>query len=128
MQVEKYLKDISQIIQDCQLMALSSVSYDKRSEYLVFIRGDLRCFDQSLLHFREVVDLQSGIEKYTYAYHYQDRAGRLIFKYDNAEHYANLPNFPHHKHIGTLEIVPSEEMSLQAVLREVIAIVLQEKG
>ncbi|MCL4835827.1 MAG: hypothetical protein KJZ86_25540 [Caldilineaceae bacterium] len=64
------------------------------------IEGRLSFFDGSLLDFDEVVLLRdSQIVKLRYAYHYQNRAGSLIFRYDNAPHYPNIPTYPHHNSI-----------------------------
>lgn len=46
----------------------------------------------------------------------------LVFRYDNAPHHQelNLPNYPHHKHIGSEEnIISSNAPSLADVLKEI---------
>ncbi len=49
-----------------------------------------------------------------------DAEERLIFRYDNAEHYPALPNAPHHKHTGSENtVVASAAPRLDAVLAEV---------
>lgn len=35
-----------------------------------------------------------------YALHYQQSTSELLFRYDNAPHHHELPNFPHHLHVG----------------------------
>lgn len=57
------------------------------------------------------------IEVITYSYHWMDPGNHLIIRWDNAEHYPNLPNFPHHHHDGDEKHVsPSEPMTLFKVL------------
>jgi len=85
----------------------------------------LRFPDGSLLEVREVVVATgSRIEKLSYSYHYQDAAGNLIFRYDNAPHHREVPTFPHHKH--TPEGVFSTKVpDLVEILREIDSLLYQ---
>ena len=40
-----------------------------------------------------------------YSFHYMNRDGTRIFRYDNSQHHFGLPYFPHHKHEGPDERV-----------------------
>lgn len=42
--------------------------------------------NQYVLHIKEYLDAKYRINRVSYAYQYQDRTGRLIFRYDNAAH------------------------------------------
>ena len=96
------------------------MTYDKRSTYIGFIRGSIYFLDGSVLHLREFVNVQYGIERYMYAYHYQRSEGTFIFRYDNTPHFSALPTFPHHKHEGTEStVVSASPPDLQAVLAEI---------
>ena len=53
--------------------------------------------NQSVLHIKEYLDAKYRISRVSYAYQYQDRTGRLIFRYDNAAHRPSLV-FNEHKH------------------------------
>ncbi len=53
--------------------------------------------NQSVLHIKEYLDAKYRINRVSYAYQYQDRTGRLIFRYDNAAHRPVL-GFNEHKH------------------------------
>jgi len=53
--------------------------------------------NQSVLHIKEYLDAKYRISRVSYAYQYQDRTGRLIFRYDNAAHRPSL-GFNEHKH------------------------------
>ncbi len=55
--------------------------------------------DDSCLHIAQVVDLDQTEPVGKYAYHYQDSAGALIFRYDNKLHFPDLPSYPDHKHV-----------------------------
>jgi len=49
--------------------------------------------------------------------------GTVIFRYDNAPHFPNLPTAPHHKHIGETEVNAVIVPDLQSVLKEIEAII-----
>jgi len=53
--------------------------------------------DRSVLHIREYIDTKYRTKRLSYAYHYQDADGNLIFRYDNAMHKPAL-GFREHKH------------------------------
>lgn len=72
-----------------------------------------------MLEFVEVLEVKGFIlSKAEYAYHYQDRDNTLIFRYDNAPHHPNIPNFPHHKHTGN-QIESAAPPHLGDILREI---------
>ncbi len=55
-----------------------------------------------------------------YAFHFQDHQGVLIFRFDNAPHWKDIPTFPFHKHLPD-RVVESEEMNLEKVFLEIDA-------
>ena len=65
------------------------------------MRGELTFADGSCLHFRELVEIQARVIRIMYSYHCQREDGSLIFRYDDTPHFPTLPQFPHHKHIGS---------------------------
>ena len=77
--------------------------------------------DDSELHVFEYVN--SDLRKLSYAYHYQNPSGNMIFRYDNEPHYPNLPTFPHHKHVaGEKAPKPSAEIGVEEALREITSL------
>jgi hypothetical protein len=83
------------------------------------IDGRLRFWDGSLLEFVEVVVEQGVVlTKTEYAYHYQDAANKLRFRYDNAPHHPEVATHPHHKH-SPIGIEPSLAPDFGNVLREI---------
>jgi hypothetical protein len=58
----------------------------------------------SVLYIKEYIDAKHGTDRVTYAYHFNDRDGKLLFRYDNAVHKPAL-RFKAHKHNadGTIE-------------------------
>lgn len=123
--IDEYFDEIKVIINQCPLIYQKSIDIDIRSEYIGHIKGALSFLDNTVLYFREIVDVERGVEriKYTYHYQYQDTIIR-IFRYDNTRHHPHIPTFPHHKHIGTERIADdnlteSTAPTLAKVLEEI---------
>jgi hypothetical protein len=76
--------------------------------------------DGSVLQIREYIDAKYKTEKVNYAYHYQDKDGKLIFRYDNAQHRPAL-EFIDHKHVSDDTITECVEPDLADVIDEVIS-------
>ena len=120
--IERYLQSLLDAVAASPIVRSSSVLFDKRTLDVGLIRGELTFADGSCLHFRELVEIQARVIRIMYSYHYQREDGSLIFRYDDTPHFPTLPQFPHHKHIGSqAEAVPSQPPDLIAVLREIEA-------
>lgn len=121
MLIDDYFQVIRETIEACPAVHSSSVTYDKRTSHEGYIKGAILLLDGSTLHIREFVDVETGIERYMYAYHYQ-RDDMFIFRYDNTEHHRRLklPTFPHHKHDGTeTNVISASAPTLADVLAEI---------
>ena len=120
MSIEAYFQDLLAAIKEMPNVHTSDVALDKRGPQAGLIRGDVQFADGSLLHFRELVDLESERARQMYSYHYQRSGTSLVFRYDDTPHYLGLPNFPHHKHSGGEENVLSVEApDLRKALAEI---------
>jgi hypothetical protein len=100
------------------LITSSEIKADFRTEKTGAIRGIIEFIDESRLFLTEYVDLRYKLEKLTYAYHYQDKNGRLIFRYDNALHKPRRHS-KEHKHIKS-EVISSYIPELREVLEEIL--------
>ena len=109
-QIEEYSKT--------GLVISSEIRTDFRTEKFGLINGTLIFIDESKLFFTEYVDTRYKVEKLTYSYHYQDTAGQLIFRYDNASHKPAL-NPREHKHVKE-RILRSNVPELQEILEEIL--------
>ena len=92
------------------------------------MRAKITFNDASRLEVMEYVrstsENESSIDRYSY--HWMDENNALIARWDNAEHYPNLLNFPHHHHDGDEKnVLPGEPMTLLKVL-DIIATRLNE--
>ena len=120
MTIDDYFRQIEAAIATSPIVHTSSVTYDKRSDYVGFLRGALFFLDGSRLYIREFVNVEYGIDRYMYSFHYQRPDGTLIFRYDNTPHHPQLQTFPHHKHVGVDEnVFPVQAPDLAAVLDEI---------
>jgi hypothetical protein len=92
---------------------------DQRSRWRGFIAGAVWFEGETVLHFREFVDVTQPEPRLMYAYHYQDARGELILRYDNAVHRPALPQ-PMHKHTpsgATESTAPTLAQVVDEILR-----------
>ena len=81
------------------------------------MRVEALMIDGSEFHVFEYVDIK--LTKISYAYHFQDRDGKLVFRYDNEPHFPRLPGFPHHKHVSTSSSpMGSKPVEIRDAIRE----------
>lgn len=116
-----YLSDLTEIINDHSLTGFivsSEVVSDFRSEKIGFIRGKITFSDESVLFFREYLDLRYHLDKKAYSFHYQSRDSELLFRYDNALHKPAL-GFDEHKHIGD-RIIQTDVPNISDILEEIL--------
>lgn len=60
------------------------------------------------------------MKRVSYAYHYQDKDGNCIFRYDDAVHKPVL-KFKEHKHTMNGNIVPSDLPAISEIFAEIIS-------
>jgi hypothetical protein len=76
-------------------------------------RAELTLTDDTILCIRETV---LSISTRKYSYHWQDRHGKLIMRWDNVPDW-DIEPFPHHLHVGKKDAVePSFDRTLDQVL------------
>jgi len=122
LRIERYFAQVQSVIEVCPVVQTFNVTYDKRSTYEGFIHGEIIFVDDSLLHLREFVDVETDIDRSTYVYQYMTAAQTLVFRYDNTGHHRklNLLTYPHHKHDNSeVNVIASPAPDLADVLREI---------
>ncbi|MDY0096315.1 MAG: DUF6516 family protein [Candidatus Vecturithrix sp.] len=117
--IEAYFETLQPLIRDCGYIQSTTITTDKRSDYVGFFKADLYFIDGSVLFVREFVFTKTELMKDMYAYHYQDAQGQIIFRYDNTRHFPQFPTFPHHKHLAS-EVLAAREVDLQQVIQEIV--------
>ena len=80
--------------------------------YYLKIRADIK--NNTELFIREYMSARE--EKYSY--HWQEKNGNLITRWDNAPH-QKIKTFPHHKHYPDETVGESYEIRLEKVLKSI---------
>jgi hypothetical protein len=118
--LKEYLSDLTNVVNEYSQMGfvvLSEIVSDFRTEKIGFVKGKIIFSDESVLFFKEYLDLRYCIDKKSYSFHYQDVNTNLLFRYDNALHKPAL-GFNEHKHIGE-KIIFTDIPNIQDVLEEI---------
>src|SRR3990170_4974271 len=82
MVLSEYLAGLVKSIEEysrTDLIINSEINTDFRTEKIGIIQGSITFIDGSRLFFTEYLDVRYKIEKLTYAFHYQQKDGSLIF-------------------------------------------------
>ena len=108
MRLHEVLARFSEIIRSYEILQYEIADLNSRLKLkIVFANG-------SELYVRDI--LLDGRRR-KYAFHWQEGAGRLVARWDNAAHWPEIETFPHHKHIGEAgQVVASEGTTLEEVL------------
>ncbi len=118
--IDTYFRSILAILRASPIVQSHNITFDKRSPYAGYVRGDIFFTDDSQLHFREFVNTQAGIRRFTYVYHFQGADGARVFRYDDTPHFPMLSSFPHHKHLADeMDVIASAAPTLKQILVEI---------
>lgn len=117
--LSRYMHRLYDTIISRGYVEIERLSFDEMPGCQGVIEGRLKFHDESLLDFDETILLRDEqIVKLRYAYHYQNKSGEIIFRYDNTPHYPNILTYPHHKHVGSA-VEPAQPPDLSEVLHEI---------
>ncbi|MCK4761483.1 MAG: hypothetical protein KAW12_04725 [Candidatus Aminicenantes bacterium] len=99
--------------------------WDTELEKIGIYRYKIYFFDGSFVELTERLVEQAGSFKRTkYRYHWQDKEGRLLKRWDNANHHPEIDTFPHHLHDGSDgNVAPHREVSGFEVLSIIIEVI-----
>ena len=103
---ELKLLNNSRVIKDYKILDF------KEGSNFYYLKIEATLIDDSKLYIKEHV----SEEDYIYSFHWQDKNGDLIIRWDNAPHYKNIKTFPHHKHTKN-GVEESDEVCLEDVLK-----------
>lgn len=119
--LKQYVQRLYNMIYSRGHIEIELLDFNKLSDRQGSLEGRLTFVDGSMLDFDETFLVRNRrITKLRYTYHYQDESGALIFRYDNAPHFPNLPTYPNHKHVES-GVEPAQAPDLGDVLREIDA-------
>lgn len=97
------LRQYFEAIEACLIESPVIVSYRIVSQEITAADGKLRIKASTsnggqAEFFVYATESPGGIQTLKYSFHWQDAQGQLIKRWDNAPHYPDLPNTPHHVH------------------------------
>lgn len=78
--IDAYFRAILSAVRASPVVQSHDMTFDKRGPSAGYVRGVVFCADESQLHFREFVNTQARVERFTYVYHYQAADGAMIFR------------------------------------------------
>lgn len=109
MAIFKWLNNYNELI-------VSYTIHDLReSAEMHYINIEVHLRDYSRLFIKEFKEPH----RRKYSFHWQDKSGELIIRWDNAPHFPQLTNFPHHKHLSDRSVEDSYDIPLDDVLQYV---------
>ncbi len=122
-----FIKEVEESISSSTIVLSSNIQkYFSSSNKEAYIKGILIFMNLSSLEFSIYV-LERGerlvFDKYRYQYMATEK--RLIFRYDNATHYKDIPTFPFHKHLRDGKVVESTIPEFQEILDEITTFIAQ---
>lgn len=92
----------------------------------VYLKGSILFMDSSTLDiaiFAKKLHKALSVEKYRF--HYMDKQGQMLFRYDNAPHHPELSSFPDHKHTEKITI-PAPARGFKDIFNEITAMILKK--
>jgi hypothetical protein len=130
--IEDYLREIDELISsateviDVELVRRSV--WDTGLEKVALYRYRLSMSDGSLLEVTErLVEEKETLFIKKYRYHWQNRNGQVIMRWDNAPHHPEIESFPHHLHDGSeTNVVRHSEISGLDALGKVILLIAMD--
>ena len=123
--MQRFVENIEKTIASTPIILSSNIQkqFGPDNE-TVYLKGSLLFIDFSVLEiaiFAAKIHNTVSIDKYRF--HYKDKQGQMLFRYDNAPHHPEIPSYPHHKHTSN-KIIQAAMPSLKDILNEITAIII----
>jgi predicted xylose isomerase-like sugar epimerase len=113
--IEAYLSEVEEYIDSCE--EITEVEIIRKSvwntdmEIIALYRFKIIVENGGIIELIERLVEENGIMKRTkYSYRWQNAAGKLIRRHDNAPHHPEISTFPHHRH-GENAVFLAQELS-----------------
>ncbi|HHY39195.1 MAG TPA: hypothetical protein GX507_09755 [Clostridia bacterium] len=115
MPIGNILKTFADIISHLEVLRFEVEGDDSALQLVITFN------DGSKLYARDYI---FGAQKRKYSYHWQDKKGALLVRWDNAPHWPEIETHPHHKHVhfGN-NVLASYETDLIEVLAAIRALI-----
>lgn len=108
-QIQDYFDQIKLKLVESEIVESFQVRKEQvtTTDGYIRIRGGLTNGD--IYEFSEYCRLQKKVVTQEYTFHWQDSKGKLIRRWDNANHHPEVKNFPHHVHTNEeSDVLPSK--------------------
>jgi hypothetical protein len=128
--IEDYLKKLDDYIlaadEIIDLEIIRRTIWDTDLEKVGIYRYKIHFYDGSLLELTErLVEEKDRIFVTKYRFHWQNKEGNLIKRWDNAKHHPEIDTFPHHMHDGSEEnVIGCRELTGLEVITKIIKVFL----
>lgn len=121
MTAEEYLRQVRNRLSRTVGVQSVTVVQETIKEEVGLYRYRLAFRNGDLLEAFERFQVRSGqIEVLKYSFHWQDKDGNLLARWDTAPHHPGIPTFPHPIHDGgETNIQPHAQVSIGDVLAEI---------
>lgn len=113
--IEDYFTEIESMLIASPIVLRFKSSKEKISEDRGWIKGSVIFTNGTQMHLFEYVKIDDSACIIKYKYHWQEKGGKLIKRWDNAPHHKELETYPDHLHLGE-SLHPHENMNLKRVL------------
>ena len=117
MSLQKYIDQFRNALEkllDFGLTESFNFEQEVRPGRQAVINAEVVLINEIILYIRAYIDAKYKITLMSYAFQYQKKNGKLIFRYDNAAHKPTL-DFKEHKHLEsgeTIEASPPDPLDL----------------
>lgn len=123
--LDNYIKGIEELIatspEVIEFIILRRSFYETDLEKILIYRFKVIFKDDSIVEITErLIESSNKIKRTKYSYHYQDKNGKLLKRWDNAPHHPEIKSYPHHLHISKSKVIESNEISAFDMLKELI--------
>ncbi len=105
----KIIKNFRDIIKNFE------IHYYKKFGNARSLVAEIEFIDESKLYIRDYI-FSDGKRKYSF--HWQDKKGKLLIRWDNSPHHLKIRTFPDHKHMGD-EISDSYEIHIEDIMEAI---------
>ncbi|MBI4843429.1 MAG: hypothetical protein HY809_03785 [Nitrospirae bacterium] len=125
--INAFIKEIEEAISNSSIVVSSTIQkYFGSSKNEAYVRGELLFIDMSSFDFAVYITERGRKVIFDkFRLQYMDSQNRLVFRYDNAPHYKNIPTFPSHKHLHDGKVVSTTPPKFSEVLEEITALIAQ---
>lgn len=122
----KYIKELEKFIftsfEITNLQVIRNSIRETDLEAILIFRFKITFFNDNSIEITErLIERNNNIIRTKYSYHYQDKTGNLIKRWDNAPHHSELKSFPHHIHISEKVVVEGKDIAALDVIKDIIS-------